>query len=111
MKCEGCAPFVAAAASGAVAHHQRPPCRDVCGRSSDDARAGIRSRALDDAVARIAGLPAVRGDAEGSWTIAGVAEGGPCPGQEIIEQYDKDKYEKHDTENALSRRQLRRRER
>ena len=44
-------------------------------------------------------------------TIAGVAEGGPCPGQEIIEQYDKDKYEKHDTENALSRRQLRRRER
>ena len=48
---------------------------------------------------------------EGSWTIAGVAEGGPCPGQEIIEQYDKDKYEKHDTENALSRRQLRRRKR
>ncbi len=47
----------------------------------------------------------------GSWTIAGVAEGGPCPGQEIIEQYDKDKYEKHDTENALSRRQLRRRKR
>ena len=37
--------------------------------------------------------------------------GWPCPGQEIIEQYDKDKYEKHDTENALSRRQLRRRER
>ena len=43
--------------------------------------------------------------------MAGVAEGGPRPGQEIIEQYDKDKYEKHDTENALSRRQLRRRKR
>ena len=40
-----------------------------------------------------------------------MAEGGPRPGQEIIEQYDKDKYEKHDTKNALSRRQLRRRER
>ena len=40
-----------------------------------------------------------------------MAEGGPCPGQEIIEQYDKEKYEKHDTENALSRRQLRRRAR
>ena len=47
----------------------------------------------------------------GSWTIAGAAEGGPRPGQEIIEQYDKDNYEKHDTENALSRRQLRRRKR
>ncbi len=40
-----------------------------------------------------------------------MAEGGPRPGQEIIEQYDKDNHEKHDTENALSRRQLRRRKR
>ena len=40
-----------------------------------------------------------------------MAEGGPRPGQEIIEQYDKHNHEKHDTENALSRRQLRRRER
>ena len=38
-----------------------------------------------------------------------MAEGGPRPGQEIIEQYDKDNYKKHDTENGLSRRQLRRR--
>ena len=37
--------------------------------------------------------------------------GWPGPGQEIIEQYDKDNHEKHDTENALSRRQLRRRAR
>ena len=40
-----------------------------------------------------------------------MAEGGPRPGHEIIQQYDEDNYEKHDTENALSRRQLRRRKR
>ena len=40
-----------------------------------------------------------------------MAEGGPRPGQEKLEQHDKDNYEKYDTENALSRRQLRRRER
>ena len=39
-----------------------------------------------------------------SWTTAGVAEGGPRPGQEIIEQDDKDNYEMYNTENALSRR-------
>ena len=38
-------------------------------------------------------------------------ERGPRQGQEIIKQYDKDNYEKHDTENAGSRRQLRRRKR
>ena len=52
--------------------------------------------------------PGARGK---SWTSAGVAEGGPRPGQEKIEQHDKDNYEKYDTENALSRRQLRRRKR
>ena len=47
----------------------------------------------------------------GANAAAGAAEGGPRPGQEIIEQYDKDPHAKHDTENALSRRQLRRRKR
>ena len=40
-----------------------------------------------------------------------MAEGGQRPGQEKIEQHDKDNYEKHDMENALSRRQLGRRKR
>ena len=37
-----------------------------------------------------------------------MAEGGPRPGQEKIEQHNKDNYERYDTENALGRRQLRR---
>ena len=45
----------------------------------------------------------------GPWTNAGVAEGGPRPGQEKIEQHNKDNYDRYNTENALGRRQLRRR--
>ena len=48
------------------------------------------------------------GPGGGSWTNAGVAEGGPRPGQEKIEQHNQDNYEMYNTENALGRRQLRR---